>query len=181
MDIYQILITHNRAWSKKEVIIFCIIIVGVFLVLWGLIWYRKIKKIQAIATIALVVFMWIVLASTVFTREQTIRRYKLIPFWSWEKIIFEKDMSLLQENFLNCILLMPIGCLLPMVMAHAVKLKNVFAVGVIFSAVIEFSQLICKRGMFEWDDIIHNGLGCVIGCFLTNEIIKLYKKRKSIR
>ena len=88
MDIYQILITHNRAWSKKEVIIFCIIIVGVFLVLWGLIRYRKIKKIQAIATIALVVFMWIVLASTVFTREQTIRRYKLIPFWSWEKIIF---------------------------------------------------------------------------------------------
>lgn len=97
------------------------------MVLWGLIRYRKIKKIQAIATIALVVFMWIVLASTVFTREQTIRRYKLIPFWSWEKIIFEKDMSLLQENFLNCILLMPIGCLLPMVMAHAVKLKNVFA------------------------------------------------------
>lgn len=36
--------------------------------------------------------------------------------------------------------------------------------------------LFFMRGLFEWDDMIHNGLGCMIGCMVTN-----YSKRKIIR
>ena len=40
----------------------------------------------------------------------------------------------------------------------------VYAAGL--SCIIELAQLIFRRGLFEFDDIIHNSLGAVIGCLL---------------
>lgn len=40
------------------------------------------------------------------------------------------------------------------------------------SATIELSQLIFMRGLFEWDDMIHNGLGYMAGCLFTNFFVK---------
>ena len=57
-------------------------------------------------------------------------------------------------------------------MNHKVKWQHALAFGVVVSAVIESSQLIMMRGLFEWDDMIHNGLGCMIGCFFANTFIK---------
>lgn len=172
MDIYQIFITHNRAWSKREIMVFGLILIGAVIVLGISVSGEKIRKSQAAAALALIMFLEIVLGSTVFTRAPGIREYELMPFWSWKKIFFYGNMGLLQENLLNCILLMPMGCLLPVIMGHQVKLKNAFAAGFICSACIEVSQLIFKRGLFEWDDMIHNSLGCLLGCFLVNIIVK---------
>ena len=44
--------------------------------------------------------------------------------------------------------------------------------GVLVSAVIETSQLVFMRGLFEWDDMIHNGLGCMIGSMIINFFMK---------
>lgn len=44
--------------------------------------------------------------------------------------------------------------------------------GVLISAVIETSQLIFMRGLFEWDDMIHNGLGCMVGCLVVDRSVK---------
>ena len=44
--------------------------------------------------------------------------------------------------------------------------------GVLVSAVIETSQLVFMRGLFEWDDMIHNGLGCMIGSMIINLFMK---------
>lgn len=172
MNVYQIFITHNRAWSKREIIVFALIMLGAVIVLGVLTADNKIRKIQAAAVLGLLVFLGIVLGSTVFTREPGNREYELMPFWSWKKIFFYGNMGLLQENLLNCILLMPMGCLLPVIMGHQVKLKNAFAAGLMCSALIEVSQLVFKRGLFEWDDMIHNSLGCLLGCFLVNIIVK---------
>ena len=49
--------------------------------------------------------------------------------------------------------------------------------GVLISAVIETSQLIFMRGLFEWDDMIHNGLGCMVGCLGVDRVIKNKKDR----
>ena len=43
---------------------------------------------------------------------------------------------------------------------------------------IETSQLITMRGLFEWDDMIHNGLGCMIGCVIVNRIIGIFTGKK---
>ena len=36
-------------------------------------------------------------------------------------------------------------------------------IGLCFSMLIELLQLVLKRGLTEIDDVVHNGVGCVIG------------------
>ena len=77
---------------------------------------HKILKQQAVAILLLAIYLGIVLGSTVFTRESSIRSYKLMPLWSWKEIIFGNDArELFIENLLNVILLLPMGALLPFV------------------------------------------------------------------
>ena len=69
------------------------------------------------------------------------------------------------ENYANCLLFKTkkegiSACLL--------YTSSAFMIGFGISAVIEVSQLIFRRGVFEWDDMIHNSLGCMIGCIGVN-------------
>ena len=181
MDVYQILIKHNRAWSEREIIAFSLVMMVILMVLAWLLHKRKIAISQAVAVVAFAGFLGIVLASTVFTREVEVRQYKLIPFWSWGEVIVHHDMELLQEILLNCILLLPAGCLLPFMRGRMVRPCTAFVIGFGISAVIEVSQLVFRRGLFEWDDMIHNALGCVIGCVVVNVWMrwnKFAKKRQ---
>lgn len=118
----------------------------------------------------LIFFLGIVFGSTVFTRTVSPREYELVPFWSWREVILYHDMFLLHENLLNCILLMPVGILLPLIAGHKVRLRTALMIGALISAVIETSQLVFMRGLFEWDDMIHNGVGCMIGCAGVNTV-----------
>ena len=76
---------------------------------------------------------------------------------------------MLAENFWNVVLFVPLATMLAIIFdAKAVKGKRrwiwmtVF-VCVLLSAGIEIVQLITHRGLFEFDDIIHNTLGALIG------------------
>lgn len=178
MDIYQILTEYNNPWSSREIFCFsCVMVIAVIMMIY-LIRKKKMNKLQAAAILAEVIFLGIVFASTVFTRTGSVRQYELVPFWSWRDIIRYHDRQLLKENFLNCILLFPAGALLPLIMNHKVKWQHALAFGVLVSAVIESSQLIMMRGLFEWDDMIHNGLGCMIGCVIVNRIIGIFTGKK---
>ena len=84
---------------------------------------------------------------------------------------------MLKENLLNCILLFPAGVLLPIIANHKVKWYWALLFGVLVSAVIEISQLIFMCGLFEWDDMIHNGLGCMMGSAILNFLKFSYSKR----
>ena len=70
----------------------------------------------------------------------------------------------------NCIWLK--GILLPLIANHKIKWYQALVIGILMSATIELSQLIFMRGLFEWDDMIHNGLGCMAGCLFTNNFVK---------
>ena len=65
-----------------------------------------------------------------------------------------------------------------MVAGHKIKWRTAFFIGILISAVIEVSQLVFMRGLFEWDDMIHNGLGCMIGCVIVNRIIGILTGKK---
>lgn len=181
MDIYQILLTHNRPWSRKEILFFIVIVIMAVIILSRLVHYEKIEKSQACAILILFLFLGVVYGSTVFTRTVRSRKYELIPFWSWKEVLVNHNKPLIQENLLNCILLVPMGLLLPVIAAHKVRLKNAFAAGFLVSATIELCQLIFMRGLFEWDDMIHNGLGCMAGCFLGNILFRIIYPEKERR
>ena len=175
MDIYQIWTKHNKQWSKYEILAFTVILILVCIAMSMCLYKKKLNIIQAAAVLALVVFLGIVFGSTIFTRTGSVRQYELMLFWSWRKIIRYHNRNLLKENLLNCILLFPAGILLPIIANHKIKWYQALLFGVLVSVIIEFSQLILMRGLFEWDDMVHNGLGCMLGSFLTNIFMK--KKR----
>lgn len=119
MDLYQLWATYNKPWFKNEICFFGMILVFTIAITIFYVHRKKITVIQAIAVCMLTVFLGIVFGSTIFTRTSTIRQYELLSFWSWLAVIRYRDWGLLKENFLNCILLMPAGALLPLIVAQA--------------------------------------------------------------
>lgn len=173
MDIYQIIIDHNRSWTIREIIFFAVINVISVMVLYVLLKSEKITRTQAAAGICLILYLEIVFASTVFTRTPGLEHQcELIPFWSWREVLFHDNRPLLQENLLNILLLLPVGLCMPLVFPKKGKLLFGLFVGAAISGVIEVCQYVFCRGLFEWDDIIHNGIGCMIGCAICSFVLK---------
>ena len=163
MDIYQIILTHNRKWSSFEIIFFATLFIMIGTILFFLWRKKKIILSQMISGLLLTVYLGVVFASTVFTRTPDgIWHYELIPFWSWREVLIG-NTYMLTEIVLNVILFIPIGILIPVLLHRRIRWWQGLLLGVLLSAVIEVSQLVLCRGLFEWDDMFHNGMvGCVI-------------------
>lgn len=144
---------------------------------------NRISLSQSIAYIAIFIYLWTVLESTVFTRiPQAYNQYELHIFWSWKAFFVYHENEMLKENILNCILLMPYGCLLPVALDKRISWKRGLMIGMGTSFVIELLQLITCRGLFEFDDIIHNGFGCMMGAVLGSWCwLRMLKKFKMPR
>ncbi len=98
------------------------------------------------------VFMW---------RDSGQYHYRLIPFWSYQAI-FQGTRVLAHEIAMNIAVFIPIGVLASLSL-NKPSWKKVAIVGFVISFIIEFLQLVLKRGCCETDDVINNTLGCVIG------------------
>lgn len=173
MDIYQIILTHNRRWSPLEMICFAAVFVITAAILFFLFRKKKIFLFQVIAGLLLVVYLGIVFASTVFTRNSDgIWHYELMPFWSWREVLLG-NTYMLTEIILNVILFLPIGILLSVLFHRTFRWRQGLLIGVLLSSVIEITQLVSCRGLFEWDDMLHNGIGCMLGCLLADLVIRV--------
>lgn len=166
---------HSPMWSLKEIVF---AVTAMIVVLCGIIVLRKKGRItrgQAIATILLLMFTIFVFGSTVFGREPRELQYMLEPFWSYKEIR-NGNMHILIEVILNVFLLMPAGFLLSFVIAQPNKYLFGLLFGIAISSTIEILQLVWRRGLFEFDDIFHNGLGCLVGYCIGNVILKGIRK-----
>lgn len=181
MGIYQIIAIHSRPWSQREIVFFGSVIMAVALLLLAAAGMRRIKKSQAVSVLAALVYIVLVFGSTVFTRGVTDRQCELTLFWSWREMLACHDRDMLQQILLNCVMLAPVGILLPAAAGRRVRPTAALAVGVLLSGMIEVSQFVFRRGLFELDDIIHNSLGCMIGCMAANAVLHFFLQRKSQR
>ena len=173
MDIYQILVTHNREWTTREFLFYVIVFLVVSVILRQCVKRDKIKGFQAYACLAALTFVAIVYASTVFTRNpQADYHYNLDLFWSW-RAVFRGSREMLKEDILNILLLLPLGGLLPFVFDRKIRWWQGLLCGIVFSFGIEILQLVLRRGLFELDDILNNSLGCMLGCILGNAVARL--------
>lgn len=175
LDLYQIFMEYNRAWTLWQIIFFSIIFIiaaGVSYLLW---YHKKILLSQVAAGLLLVFFLGIVFGATVFTRETNpYRNYELELFWSWKEVYHGSRVAL-KEILLNCVLLLPMGVLLPVALHRKLSWWKGLLAGVFISVIIEVCQLILCRGLFEWDDMIHNGIGCMVGCMISGRLVKSYR------
>lgn len=185
MDIIQIINTHNPIWSANELIVILAVLLFTIILVTVLCRRKLILCSQAVAGLLLLLYLITVLGSTVFARMPGARRYQLEVFWSWKKIFHSvaQDGSMLQnqlfqENILNMLMLFPAGFLLPLVFARKIKWYQGLLFGMAVSSGIELLQLFLCRGLFEFDDIIHNSFGCMIGSLVGNAVWR-WGRRKS--
>ena len=102
--------------------------------------------------------------------------YNLIPFWSY-MAAYGGALYLWKEVALNYLLFMPLGFFLMIRMENTVKVSMI---DLCFSSLIEIAQLMFNRGLFEFDDIIGNTIGCLIGAMIGKIVCRyLISKRQS--
>ena len=126
--------------------IFCIswywwiVIVAVVATIWR---GRKEKIVEAL----IAGYIILILVITLLDRQVGMRQAELVPFWSY------KIPELRSEIICNYILFIPLGVLLAL---KNLDWRRVWLLGAATSLIIETSQLIFSRGLFEFDDVIGN-------------------------
>jgi glycopeptide antibiotics resistance protein len=113
-------------------------------------------------------------------QSQTEYRYNLQPFSTIE--LFIRSKSLRKYHFVINILgnigvFVPFGILLPRFFKGSIVKATIVLLGGLL--VLEFLQLVCKRGAFDVDDIILNTAGFIIGYTLEKLIHWLWQRRVS--
>lgn len=131
------------------------------------VFYRKGRlRLSAFTAFPLLAFyLSFVVTITVIARIKSAKaQYKLALFWSY-KAIQNGRTDLRAEIFWNIVLFIPVGMLLSLLLAEKLKWL-VILISMLMSAGIELTQLLLHRGLFEFDDIIHNTLGAVTGLLI---------------
>ena len=117
----------------------------------------------------LAAYILFILMETIIGRKTGVGRVELVPFWSYS------HPELRMEIVLNYILFIPLGCLLYLCFGEKFGLRVVLA-GFLISAMVELIQLLFNIGLFEFDDMIGNTVGCLIGAVVG----KIVRKKKKV-
>lgn len=132
--------------------------------------YRNI--IRAAIVVLLPIYIYAVLHITLLDRSVGIRRSMLTPFWELRTMLqTHRYKYWLGQIGGNLIMLMPLGFMLPALSGKfgaAGTVVTAFA----FSLFIEITQYFTGRGLCEFDDLLHNTLGGLIGYFIFRIIYK---------
>lgn len=108
------------------------------------------------------IYVAFILLVTLFIREiGSGGRLAWMPLWSWQEVLLGHDLQLLWQILLNILLFVPLGILLSINRGRSAKITVLAGFGLSFC--IELCQLVFRLGLFEWDDILHNGGGCALG------------------
>lgn len=135
-------------------------------------WSRR----RSFALGALVTYVFLVIAATLLSRQVSSQaQYTLKMFWSFYDYWTGANDLLLMEVIMNIVMFVPVGFLMPCVLRDF-RYRKTAAFSLGFTILIESCQLVLHRGLFEFDDIIHNFLGACIGMLLF--IWLLEKNRK---
>ena len=118
----------------------------------------------------LLIYTGFILLATLFCRESRMQVTAApFPLWSWAEVICNHDDEIFYQILLNILLFVPFGCLLKTTFRR-IRLSVSWLAGFLFSMAIELCQLVFHLGLFEWDDTLHNSLGCLIGCVVVSAV-----------
>ena len=118
-------------------------------------------------------YVFVLYCSTVIFRHvSSVRKYDFSPFWSYRAYFSGEDTTLLAENIMNVLVFVPVGLLLGLIYRSMTWLRALL-IGASLSVGIETLQFIFLRGFAEFDDVMHNTLGCVMGYGLFRLISRL--------
>lgn len=123
------------------------------------------------SVIALLLLVWLIVIIIATLTDRTPDTFsavpELLPFHSYRAVMAGENPELLRSNFMNAVLFYPIGLLgcdvLPGSWSRKRRVLVAAGLCVLLSLGIECSQYLFALGQSEADDVIHNGLGALLG------------------
>lgn len=148
--------------------------------------FKYLDKAKVMMAILLILYLVYVFYRTVFGRSAVDEYcYNFELFWSYRNVIETGSKTMAEQIVMNYLMLMPIVFLLPLVLEGHFKEKSIALItiltGFAITCSIEFLQLILKRGLFEFDDIIGNTMGTIIGYLRFKMIRTIINKMFSVK
>lgn len=122
-------------------------------------------------------YICLLFCSTVLFRNfSENKKYDFQPFWSYSALKDGKEV-LFVENLMNVVVFIPIGLLLCLTFRN-IKWWNAMLIGCCISVSIEALQYFFHRGFSEFDDLMHNTLGCLIGYGMCRLFVMIIRYEK---
>lgn len=111
-------------------------------------------------------YVFLLFVETIIVRQPFIgTHFRPKLFWSWSEWNVQK-----QQILTNVVMFIPVG-----IMAVQLwKWKGIFA-SIGLSCIIEALQFLTSRGLCEFDDILHNVIGSIIGIGVMMMVRKIIK------
>ncbi len=160
----------------------CIFLVLVTGIAYLIVWRKTGRSKESLVWALLAAYVLFVLFITLINRipAETMHSHP-IPLWSWLEVVRYQDEETLVQVLLNIALFIPVGIFFKLLyITRGKRPKSRYLqvlVPFLFSAAIEVLQLVTRRGMFEWDDMLHNTLGAVMGMWIVAAWHKLRQHR----
>lgn len=157
MDYVRLWTYYRPNWSFGFYIILVILFAGI--IMWAK--WKKCDMERLVSAYLLGVYMVYILSITLLNR-QPFEGLHFEPhiFWSYKRIM-AGEFYFIEENFLNLLMLMPVGLLFPVV--FGTRFRKTARTAFFITLIIELLQLVTKTGLFEFDDMIHNTIGAMLG------------------
>ncbi|MGN0742343.1 MAG: VanZ family protein [Candidatus Fimadaptatus sp.] len=152
----------------------CLVVISVAMMLRYMLRYRA--KLVRGALWALLAWFGAVLYVTLFSRMGDRGGYgsDMTPFRGVSQAIAEGSLEPMQHFFLNMLLFLPFGYILPCVEpSHLARISFAALGGLVTSTVIETVQMVAGLGFCDIDDIIANTLGAAVGYGLYRLLMQI--------
>ncbi len=141
---------------------------------------KKLTRYVFILYILGVLSLTFIVRETMILRTPYNRGVVLEPFCEIDAMLHQPNHFFwFMQIFLNILLFVPFGLMLPMLSERFRSLWLTTLTGFIFSAGIETMQYITGRGLTEVDDVINNTAGALVGYILYVTVMLIYKRTQA--
>ena len=127
---------------------------------------KKSNSVRSFLKFAFFIYLFAVLYITFLSREAEETRSNFELFNSYIMFFKYKNDFYLDMIVYNIIMTIPFGIFLPLLYKPFRSFRRVAFAGFLYSLLIEISQFISGRGLFELDDLFNNTIGAVLGYWL---------------
>ena len=131
--------------------------------------------------VLLIEYLFIVVCSTIICRKPmdiNFDRLELMPFWTYKCVIAHVPGVSVWDIVLNVVLFLPLGFLVKL-LKPSLSIFKMLMVAFTLSLFIETNQYFFEKGVAQFDDVMHNMIGAVIGWLLAKLTSNMLRQRES--
>lgn len=125
---------------------------------------KKLSWIKLVWLVVMICYLLVVCGATLLRRGDFYQGMQMQPlFASYREAWAEFAVRDWRNLILNILMFVPFGFLLPVGIRKMRVFWRTYLCGFIVTLGIEVIQLVSGKGIFEWDDILNNTVGTMIG------------------